>query len=90
MSVPGAVPKIRISMVHPFTTSSELCVFVYLRLLRRFTLRSTRGLVTVLALITETTTLQCRWTADAISSSVLEDVDTGASNVDHYPSHVGA
>ena len=25
------------------------------------------------------------WAADAISSSVLEDVDTGASNLDHYP-----
>ena len=25
------------------------------------------------------------WAADAISSSVLEDVDTGASDVDHYP-----
>ena len=25
------------------------------------------------------------WAADAISTAVLEDVDTGATNVDHYP-----
>ena len=85
--VRGVVQRIRTSMVRPFMMSSELSVSACLRLLRSSTLRCTRGLVTELAMHHRNyyIAILLEWAADTISSAVLEDIDTGATNVDHYP-----